>query len=50
VGEHDRALAELEALLSMPSWISIPLLDLDPRWAPLREHPRYEELRQEFGQ
>jgi serine/threonine-protein kinase len=44
VGEHDAAIDELENLLSIPSWISIWDLRLDPRWDPLREHPRFEKL------
>ena len=42
VGEHDAALRELEHLLSIPSWVSIPLLELDPRWQPLRDHAELE--------
>lgn len=42
VGEPDAALDVIETLLSSPSWVSAPLLAVDPRWAPLREHPRYQ--------
>ena len=45
VGEHDWALDKLEYLLSIPSrTMSVPMLRLDPRWDPLRDHPRYKEL------
>ena len=46
VGRHDAALDRLEYLLSIPAgWqISVPLLELDPRWDPLRSHPRYREI------
>ena len=44
VGELDAALAELEIVLGRPSVISVPLLELDPRWEPLREHPGYRRL------
>ena len=27
-----------------PSKISVPLLRLDPAWAPLRDHPRFQKL------
>jgi len=50
VGEHERALAELETLLSMPSTMTIPLIELDPRWAPLRGHPKYRELKGRFSE
>ncbi|UCC47271.1 MAG: tetratricopeptide repeat protein, partial [Gemmatimonadota bacterium] len=44
VGEHDAALDRLEYLLSIPSDMSIPLLQTDPIWAPLRDHPRFQRL------
>jgi tetratricopeptide (TPR) repeat protein len=49
VGEHDAALDRIEYLLSIPSLVSVPLLRLDPRWAPLRDHPRFKELEKRFG-
>ncbi len=49
VGEHDAALEALENVLSVPSLISIPKLRLDPRWAPLREHPRFPQLEAKFA-
>ena len=44
VGEHDLAINKLEKLLSIPSELSIPLLQLDPAWNPLRDHPRFKKL------
>ncbi len=44
VGEKDAALDQIETLLSVPSWLSVPLLEIDPRWTPLRDHPRYRAL------
>jgi len=44
VGEYDKAVDELEFLLSIPSELSITLLRLDPAWAPLRDHPRFKGL------
>ena len=44
VGEFDAAVDQLEFLLFSPGEMSIPLLRLDPVWAPLRDHPRFEEL------
>lgn len=43
-GEYDAALDELEFLLSIPSWLSVPVLRLDPIWEPLRDHPRFRRL------
>ncbi len=45
VGEYDAALDKLEYLLSIPTLtMSVPMLMLDPRWDPLREHPRYQNI------
>jgi tetratricopeptide (TPR) repeat protein len=47
VGEFDSAIDQLEFLLSIPGGLSVPLLRLEPVWAPLREHPRFKKLVQE---
>jgi tetratricopeptide (TPR) repeat protein len=47
VGEYDAAIDQLEVLLSVPSPATIPMLRLDPTWAPLREHPWFRELVEE---
>jgi len=44
VGDHERAIAQLEELLSNPSWISVPFLENNPTWNPLRADPRFAEL------
>jgi serine/threonine protein kinase/tetratricopeptide (TPR) repeat protein len=44
VDEFDAAIDRLEHLLSIPGPISIPLLQLDPSWNPLRNHPRFKKL------
>jgi TolB-like protein/Flp pilus assembly protein TadD len=43
-GEYDAALDRVEHLLSVPSELTVPLLLLDPRWDPLRDHPRFQSL------
>lgn len=43
-GEPDRAIDKLEYLLSYPGEYSIPKLRIDPKWNPLREHPRFKKL------
>lgn len=47
-GEYKSACDQLELLLSIPGWISIPLLESDPRWATLRNQPCYRELLTKF--
>ncbi len=49
VGEYDAALDQIDYLLSIPSELSVPLLRLDPRWDPLREHPRFKALLKKYG-
>ena len=44
VGEYDIAIDEIEHLLIIPGELSIPLLKIDPLWAPLRNYPRFQEL------
>lgn len=44
VGEYDAAIDQIEFLLSIPGYLSIPLLRLDPAWEPLRDNPRFKKL------
>ena len=44
VGEPQSACARLDTLLSVPSHISVPLLEVDPTWAPLRGQPCFVAL------
>ena len=44
VGDYDAALDQIEFLLSVPGRLSIPILQLDPTWAPLHDHPRFQKL------
>jgi tetratricopeptide (TPR) repeat protein len=43
-GDHDSALEHITVLLSRPSWLSVPLLRVDPTFDPLRDDPRFQEL------
>ncbi len=44
VGELETALDEIEALLAVPSALSQARLRSAPHFAPLREHPRFQDL------
>jgi tetratricopeptide (TPR) repeat protein len=44
VGKYDAAIDKLQYLLSIPGDISPSLLRVDPAWALLRGHPRFQEL------
>ncbi|HUR94307.1 MAG TPA: tetratricopeptide repeat protein, partial [Gemmatimonadales bacterium] len=48
-GRHDRAIAILQRLLEVPSWITPAELRADPIWAPLRANPRFRTLSAELA-
>jgi serine/threonine protein kinase/tetratricopeptide (TPR) repeat protein len=47
VGDYDAALDKIEYLISIPSYFSVSLLQLDPIWEPLHNHPRFQRLLKE---
>jgi hypothetical protein len=44
VGEPEKALDQLEPLLRVPHTLSPGWLRMDPTWAALRTHPRFQRL------
>lgn len=44
VANEEAAIQQLDYLLARPSYISVTLLRLDPRWDPLRKNPKFEAL------
>jgi serine/threonine-protein kinase len=48
-GEYDKAIEQLEYLLSISSGLSVTALEIDPVWDPLRDHPRYPRLLGEYS-
>jgi serine/threonine-protein kinase len=44
VGEHEKAIGQLEVLLSLPYFVSRGWLTIDPTWDALRDNPRFERL------
>jgi serine/threonine-protein kinase len=49
VGDYDAALNQLDYLLSIPSQISVPWIRIDPRWDPLRNNPRFQQLMKKYS-
>jgi hypothetical protein len=43
-GEHEEAIDLLGEMLPAPSWHTVHLLQVDPAWDPLRDHPRFQAL------
>jgi len=48
-GDADAALDEIGRLLAGPSRLSVHTLRLDPRWDPIRDHPRFKALLAKYG-
>jgi tetratricopeptide (TPR) repeat protein len=44
LGMYEEAITQLEYLLSIPSWISVQVVQLDPRFDPLRNNPRFQTI------
>ena len=44
VGEADAAIDRLETLLDFGGWYSGALIEMDPLWDPIRDHPRFQAL------
>jgi serine/threonine-protein kinase len=44
VGDRSLALDQIETVLSVPADFSAALLEIDPRWDPLRNDPRFQAL------
>lgn len=49
VGEYDKAMDQIEHLLSIPSWFSVPWFKIDPRCNPLRKFPRFQQLLKKYS-
>ncbi len=49
VGEFDAAIKEIDHLLSIPSLMSVHMLRLNPDWDPVRQHPRFQALLEEYS-
>ncbi len=49
IGDADAALEEVERVLARPAFLSAHTLRLEPRWDPIRDHPRFKALLAKYG-
>jgi len=47
-GDYNKAMDELEYLLSIPCWVTPNYLRSDPVFAPLHNLPRFKEIIRDF--
>ncbi|MCK4236870.1 MAG: hypothetical protein KAX38_07105, partial [Candidatus Krumholzibacteria bacterium] len=49
IGEHDAAIEQIDYIFSIPFVFSVQDLRIDPKWDPLREHPKYQRLLDKYS-
>ena len=49
VGKYDDAIMQIKYLLSIPGLLSTKILELDPRWAPLRNLPEFKIMMERYS-
>jgi len=49
VGKYDLAIEQIKYLLTIPSFLSTRILELDPRWAPLKNHPEFKKILEKYS-
>jgi serine/threonine-protein kinase len=49
VGKYDDAIKQIKYLLSIPGFLSTKILELDPRWAPLRNLPEFKKMMESYA-
>lgn len=49
VGKYDDAIRQIKYLLSIPGFLSTKILELDPKWAPLRNQPEFKKMMESYS-
>ena len=49
VGKYDEAIKQIKYLLSVPGFLSTKILELDPRWAPLKNQPEFKKMIESYS-
>ena len=49
VGKYDAAIKLLKYILSIPGYLSAKILEIDPRWAPLRNQSEFKKMMESYS-
>ena len=49
VGKYDDAIKQIKYLLLRPGFLTTKILELDPRWAPLRNQPEFKKMMESYS-
>jgi tetratricopeptide (TPR) repeat protein len=49
VGKYDEAIKQIKYLLSIPGLLSTKILELDPRWGPLKNQPEFKKMIESYS-
>jgi tetratricopeptide (TPR) repeat protein len=49
VGKYDDAINQIKYLLSIPGFLSTKILELDPRWALLKNQPEFKKMMENYS-
>ena len=49
IGKYPEAIKQIKYLLSIPAPLSTKILELDPRWAPLRNLPEFKKMMESYS-
>ena len=48
IGEYDRAIEQIDYVLSIPSHLSLGRIKLDPLYDPIRNYPKFKEVLEKY--
>jgi TolB-like protein/Tfp pilus assembly protein PilF len=47
-GEYDKAIEQIKYLFSIPGFLTTKILEIDPRWAPLKNNPEFKKILEKY--
>jgi TolB-like protein/Flp pilus assembly protein TadD len=48
-GKYDEAIEQIKYLLSIPGFLTPKILEIDPRWAPLKNQPEFKKMMESYS-